>query len=150
MKVLIIYHSVHHNNTLKVAEAMAQAVDADLIDVSEANPDLLDDYDMVGFGSGIYYGKPHKKIKSFIEDLNNQENKKAFVFITSGAGNANYPQKLADLLVEKGFEVLDEYHTKAFDTVGPLKLIGGINKGRPNKEDLQKARDFAQNVKKSI
>jgi flavodoxin len=59
-------------------------------------------------------------------------------------------QKLADLLVEKGFEVVDEYHTKAIDTVGPLKLIGGINKGRPNKEDLQKARDFVQNVKKRI
>jgi len=86
---------------------MAQAVDADLIDVSKANQDILNYYDMVGFGSGIYYDKSHKKIKSFIEGLNNQENKKAFVFITSGAGNANYPQKLADLQVKKGFEVLE-------------------------------------------
>jgi menaquinone-dependent protoporphyrinogen IX oxidase len=58
-----IYHSVHHHNTLKVAEAMAQAVDADLEDVSEVNQDMLDEYDVVGIGSGIYYGKPHKKSK---------------------------------------------------------------------------------------
>jgi hypothetical protein len=52
--------------------------------------------------------------------------------------------------VEKGFEVVDEYHTKAFDTWGPLKLIGGINKGRPNQEDLQKAEDFTQNLKERL
>jgi flavodoxin len=141
---------VHHHNTLKIAKAMTQAVDANLEDFSEVNQDILDDYDVVGIGSGIYYGKPHKKIKSFIEGLDNQENKKAFVFITSGAGNANYPKNLADLLVEKGFEVVDEYHTKAFDTWGPLKLIGGINKGRPNQEDLQKAEDFARNLKERL
>jgi flavodoxin len=150
MKILIIYHSVHHQNTLKVADVMAQSIEADLIDVSEANQDMLDDYDVVGFGSGIYYGKPHKKIRRFIEGLIKQENKKAFVFITSGAGKANYPQNLSNILVERGFEVIGEYHTKAFDTWGYLKLIGGINKGRPNQEDLQKAEDFARNLKERL
>ncbi|MGZ4857566.1 MAG: hypothetical protein ACXVZU_04305 [Methanobacteriaceae archaeon] len=52
--------------------------------------------------------------------------------------------------MEKGFEVVDQYHTKAFDSWGFLKLINGINKGRPNQEDLQIAEDFARNLKERL
>jgi flavodoxin len=39
-----------------------------------------------------------------------------------------------------------DFVCKALDTYGPLKLIGGLNKGRPNEEDYQKAREFAQGL----
>ena len=35
---------------------------------------------------------------------------------------------------------------KGLNTAGPLKLIGGIAKDRPNSEDLQAAKTFAQNI----
>ena len=42
MKVLIVYVSVHHGNTEKVAKAMANVLDADLIQVREADATMLE------------------------------------------------------------------------------------------------------------
>jgi len=53
-----------------------------------------------------------------------------------------HPQ-LRGKLQSKGMEVLAGFSCKALDTYGPFKLTGGINKGRPNEEDLKKAREFA-------
>jgi flavodoxin len=36
-----------------------------------------------------------------------------------------------------------------FNTNSFLKLFGGINKGRPNAEDLKRAEEFAQKLKQS-
>jgi menaquinone-dependent protoporphyrinogen IX oxidase len=63
MKILIIYHSVHHHNTLKIAKAMTQAVDANLEDVSEVNQDILDDYDVVRIGLGSITANHTRKSK---------------------------------------------------------------------------------------
>jgi len=44
----------------------------------------------------------------------------------------------------------DEFSCKGGDTWGPLNLFGGINKGRPDEEDLAGARAFAQGLKNKI
>lgn len=145
MKTVIIYKSVHHGNTRKVAEVMTNVLKADLIDLKDANPAMIDKYDLIGFGSGIYYYRPHKKLRNFIEALDNVENKKAFTFITSGNGKPN--NWMNEKLSKKGFEVLDNFECKGFDTYGPLKLVGGHNKGQPNEKDLKNAEMFAKNLK---
>jgi flavodoxin len=43
--------------------------------------------------------------------------------------------------------VVDEFNCKGFNTNSFLKLFGGINKGRPNDEDLRKAAEFASKLK---
>ncbi len=147
MKTAIIYKSIHHGNTKKIAETMAKTLEADLIDLKDASPDMVGQYDLIGFGSGIYYYRPHKKLRKFIEDLNNVENieKKAFTFITSGNGKPN--KWLSEKLTKKGFEVLGDFECKGFDTYGPLKLVGGHNKGQPNEDDLKDAENFAKSLK---
>lgn len=146
MKTAIIYKSIHHGNTKKVAETMARALKADLIDLKDAKPEIINEYDLIGFGSGIYYYRPHKKLRKFIEGLNNIENrnKKAFTFITSGNGKPN--KWLNENLTKKGFEVLGDFTCKGFDTYGPLKLVGGHNKGQPNEKDLKDAENFAKEL----
>jgi hypothetical protein len=37
-----------------------------------------------------------------------------------------------------------------FNTNSFLKFFGGINKGRPNANDLKRAEEFAMNLKKNI
>ena len=54
MKTAICYYSRHHGNTLKVLEAMAEAADIDLIDVTSRMAAHLPQYDRIGFASGIY------------------------------------------------------------------------------------------------
>ncbi len=52
---------------------MASSLDADLLDLNEIKVDVIKDYDLIGFGSGIFYNKPHKDLMKFVGDLGNVE-----------------------------------------------------------------------------
>ena len=72
--------------------------------------------------------------------------KRAFVFSACGDGKMHH-NALKEKLVNRGFVVVDEFCCKGWDTVGPLKLFGGINKGKPDENDLAAARAFARGLK---
>jgi flavodoxin len=141
MKTLIIYESVHHGNTERVARAMADALGAKLVKPSDVSPGDLTQYDLIGFGSGIYFGRHHKNLRRFVKRLQPM-NKNAFVFSSCGA-NRNQNRGLIARLAHKGFSVKGDFFCPGFDTMGPFFLIGGLKKGRPNAADLQAAREFA-------
>lgn len=150
MKIAIIYKSIHHGNTKKIAEVMAEALEADLFDLKEVNKDIIREYDLIGLGSGKYFMKPHKKLRKFVEDLDDVGGKNVFVFSTSGDGK---PMGwLEKKLSKKGFRVLGEFYCRGFDTYALAKIIyrGGLNKGRPDEEDLKNAQKFAIEIKKNI
>jgi flavodoxin len=147
MKTLIIYASVHHQNTKRVAAVMAEELAADLVPVQEAQPGSILAFDLIGFGSGIYFMKHHKSILQFVGMLPNITGKQAFIFSTSGQGGNERHKSLKELLVTRGFSIVDEFSCKGWDTFGPMKLIGGINKGRPDENDLEEARVFARGLK---
>ncbi len=155
MKTLIIYISIHHGNTEKIAKEIAEVLDAKLLKPWEVNEDNLSEYDLIGFGSGVYFGKHHKSLLSLIDRLPEAENRKTFIFSTSGMrngiaqrphGSSDFNQLLKEKLLQKDFDLIGEFSCRGFDTYGPFKFIGGISKGRPNKEDLGKARKFAQEL----
>lgn len=150
MKALIIYTSVHHGNTEKIVKVMAEALKADIIKTNDVDVNILKDYDLIGFGSGIYYSKLHKSIFDLIDKLPILSNKKAFVFSTSGQGKEKYNNSVEEKLKERGFEIVGSFVCKGYDTFGPFKLIGGIAKGRPNDNDFQKAKDFAERIKRNF
>ena len=66
MKIAIIYKSIHHGNTKKIDEVMAEALEADLFDLKEVNKDIIREYDLIGLGSGKYFMKPHKKLRKLL------------------------------------------------------------------------------------
>lgn len=150
MKTLIIYESIHHGNTRKIASAMAEDLNAKIIKASDINIGSLNEYDLIGFGSGIYYGRMHKNILKLIESLPTSQNKKVFVFSTSGQGKYQYNNYIKEKLEQKGSQVVGSFACKGYDTFGPFKLIGGIAKGRPNAEDIQNAKGFAEKILKNI
>ena len=65
MKTAICYLSCHHGNTRKVVQAMAEAGGADLIDVRTRQMVRLEEYDRVGFASGIYGFEMHRALIAF-------------------------------------------------------------------------------------
>jgi flavodoxin len=149
-KILILYFSFHHKNTEKIAKAMAEVLSADLVEVTRANPEMILSYDLIGFGSGIYAFSHHKSLFEFLKKLNPVQ-KKAFIFSTSGAPNGMiFHKKLKKELIKKGFEIIGEFNCPGFDTFGPFKIGGGINKGRPNENDIQKAKEFAKKILQNL
>ncbi len=152
MRALVVYTSIHHGNTKKIAERIASLLKADLLKTEEVTDDILGKYDLIGFGSGIYGFRHHKSLLDLADSLPNQKNKKAFIFFTSGTGDLpffRYSAALSKMLSNKGFTILGEFSCRGFDTFGPLKFIGGMNKGRPNEKDLEDAEEFAKGLKET-
>jgi flavodoxin len=153
MKALIIYISVHHGNTEKVAKVMANILDADLLQVKQVNVSMLEQYNLIGFGSGIYFGKHHESLLDFVDKLPVLRSKNAFIFSTSGLRKIpfvhNFDKPLREKLQRKGFDIIGEFSCRGLDTYRATKLVGGINKGRPNAQDLKQAEDFARGLKNS-
>lgn len=149
MKTLIVYASFHHKNTEKIAKTIGSVFKAKVIPFSEVNYQEISKADLIGFGSGVYFSKFHKGLIGLVENLP-QMNKKVFLFSTSGV-RKNFLLNRSHLhfkkiLQEKKFKVIGEFNCLGFDNYGILKLFGGINRKRPNKKDIKKAKKFAQSI----
>lgn len=141
MKTAICYYSRHHGNTLAVLKAMSEAGQVDLIDITARTAVHLEDYDAVGFASGIYYGKFHDTVLDFARQYL-PEGKTVFFVYTYGAKRSGYSKAIAQEAAAKHAPVLGEYSCKGYDTFGPFRLIGGLAKGHPNADELAQARTF--------
>ena len=150
MKTLIIYASIHHKNTEKIAETIASELQTKAIPFFEAKEEGLQKAKIIGFGSGVYYSKFHKGLIEFVEKLPDMKGKKAFVFSTAGIKknvilNRSHI-RFKKILKEKNFEIIGEFDCLGWDTNGLLEKIGGLNKGRPNEKDLKNAKNFAKKL----
>lgn len=148
-RTLIVCTSVSHQNTAAVAQAMAEVLDAEVHDPEQIDPERVKDYDLVGFGSGIFASSHHPGLRRFAERLPEVDGVRAFVFSTSGIGrNQHRPweRSLEALLRAKGFDVVGSFACRGWDTWLPLRLIGGLNKGHPDAADLERAREFARGL----
>ncbi|OBH89899.1 flavodoxin family protein [Mycobacterium scrofulaceum] len=152
MRSLIVCASRSHGNTRLVANRMAEALDAEVVTPESVGPEIVRDYDLVGFGSGIYYMMADARLRRLIRQLPAADHHTAaFTFFTSGAREIplfGYHRPIRDKLELKGFEVIGSFSCRGFDTVGPFGFIGGINRGRPNEHDLGRAAAFAARMRK--
>lgn len=150
MKTTIIYASIHHGNTKKIAEAINSVLEGELISFHNAKKEDVLNSDLIGFGSGIYMAKFHKGLVEFVDSLPKVENKKAFLFSTAGVKENIFLNRghrdMRERLLKKNFNIIDEFDCKGYDTFSFLKIIGGMNKGRPNEKDLEKAREFGRGL----
>jgi len=149
MKTLIVYNSIHHGNTEKIANAMARELNADLVKSSSVSEVDFSKYDLIGLGSGIYFGKHHVSILNLVEKMGDVKDKRFFIFSTSGSSENIFNKlnnELKKRITSKGGRIMGIFNCLGLDTIGPLKYVGGINKGRPDEDDLSKARAFAQSL----
>ncbi|HUU75687.1 MAG TPA: flavodoxin family protein [Methanoregulaceae archaeon] len=154
MKSLLILVSYHHKNTEKIAQVFAKVLDAQIKTPEQVDPEEFEGYTLIGFGSGIYSGKHHEDLLSLADRLPQVTDRKAFIFSTSAIINQAKVAKdhslLREKLQSKGYQIVDEFSCKGFNTNSFLKLFGGMNKGRPNAEDLKNAEEFARNLKQNL
>ena len=146
MRAVIVYKSLHHGNTKRVAEAMADACGADLIRLGERKHPDLRAYGLVGLGSGIYHSRHHPDLVAFAATTRFAENARAFVFSTAGvpslAGLWHRPLRAA--LGERGIPIAGELCLPGYDTYAVFGLVGGINRGQPGERELAGAQEFAR------
>ena len=150
MKILLIVKSKHNDNTLKIAEAMSEVAPVTVTELENAQFYKLDEYDVIGFGSGIYYGKHDKQLLKFVESLNSKA-MYAFVFSTSGSANFDKNnKKLIKLLESKNKVVLGSFGCLGYDKFFLFAICGGINKGHPTVDDFDAAQNFILDIVKKF
>lgn len=145
MRILVIINSTHRQNTMKIAEAMAEAAPLTIIDVADADKYSVGDYDIIGYGSGIYAGKFGKKIIKHI-DKNLEDLKNVFLFSTSGTGKETYNESLVAYLNANCKNVLGSFACKGLCKWFIFALGGGIAKGHPDIDDFDAAQAFIEKV----
>ena len=145
MKAIIIYASTHHGNTRKVVEAIEKECDIEVVDATRVHEKDLKGYDLIGFASGIFFTKFSEQVLNFAR-VNLPTNKDVFFIATAGnpmKGNFN---SIAEVAKDKKCNERGRFQCKGFDTYGPFKLVGGIQKGHPDESELKAAVDFYKGI----
>ncbi|WP_446786501.1 flavodoxin family protein [Macellibacteroides fermentans] len=154
IKCLIIVYSYHHNNTAKIADVFSKILNALVKAPDQVTLEELQEYDLIGFGSGIDSGRHYKPLLDFADRLPETNKKSSFIFSTSGVqGKAKVAKDhslLRQKLQLKGYIIAGEFSCKGYNTNHFLKYFGGMNKGKPDSEDLKHAEEFASNLLKEL
>ncbi|WP_422485832.1 flavodoxin family protein [Gudongella sp. DL1XJH-153] len=149
MKALIIYCSDYRGNTEKIAYEIASKIDAEILNIKDFKNDAIDieEYTLIGFGSGIYRETISHKLYGIVDGLD-LGGKDTFVFSTSGVGMKFYNIKLTRLLKKKGAIVLGSFACKGSFTASEFtdkkifNIFGNMSQGHPDKNDMVNAERF--------
>ena len=143
MNVKVVYHSGRSGNTRKVAEAIAESFHIRAERIGKEKIDFTAPVDLLFVGDGIYFHKPHRKTRAFLQGMNPEIVKNAAAFGTYG-NQLEIGVLITALLREQQISIAGEPFTCKGDSPGT------DNKGHPDAMDLENARRFAQKVAASL
>lgn len=147
VKTLLIYKSIHHQNSKKIAEVFSRELNARLVEADQLKIDQLDNYQLIGFGSGIYNQKHHRALFDLIAKIPVQSNKPCFVFSTASIEYKKMNEALIAALQDKGFVVVDQFICRGFMDYSFIKyFFGGINRKKPGDKEFQRAEEFSRKL----
>lgn len=144
-RTAIIYASKHHGSTYKLVKAISEKYDIDSIDAENIHFMDLSPYDLIGFASGIDFGKFYPSVEQFLKD-NLPENKKVFFLYTCAKKHPKFTEHIKGEVLGRGAVIMGEYGCRGYNTYGPWKIIGGMNKNHPSKEEVEEAIRFYETI----
>jgi len=83
MKSLLVLYSYHHKNTEKIAKVIGKVLNSKIKTPQEIQLEELNEFNLIGFGSGIYSAKNHKLLLELADSLPKVLDKKVFIFSTA-------------------------------------------------------------------
>lgn len=150
MKLLAIVKSGEYGNTMQIAEAMAEVAPLTIAPFEELKYYNPEEYDAVGFGSGINAGSHDRELIEYVKKLEIVPTY-TFVFSTSATkAYGKHNKKLVRLLERKGSTVVSAFGCKGYCNLAVFRPFGGINKGHPNEQDFDSAQAFIQDTVKRL
>ena len=144
-RVVIIYGSTHHGNTRKLVEAISERYHVTQIDATRCQQGDLTGYDVIGFASGIAFGKFYDPVETFLRE-NLPERKPVFFLYTCAKTSRRFTRTIRAEALKKGAVCLGEYGCRGYNTYGPWKLLGGMNRDHPDEAELADAVQFFENI----
>lgn len=136
MADIAVFVDSRGGNTRKVADAIAEELG---ITVTDLKVPLPDNTKILFLGSGTYGGRPGEALMKFIGS-GTFTGCRVAIFGTSysPAGSEKMIAVMADALTQKGAIILGSWHCR-----GKFLLL---NRGHPDREDLDNAKKFAREM----
>ena len=126
-------------NTKRLAEAIANELGVVALPLTAP---ITEKVDVLLLGNSYYAFTIAPEVRDFVAGLNKAMVGKIVNFGTAAMMNSTY-KKVRSVAATRGIPVLDkEFHCK-----GEFK---GMNKGRPNEDDLKAAREFVRTLRKEL
>jgi len=144
-KAVIVYASRHHGNTRTLVEAISGRFGADLIDAACVHQADLSGYDLIGFASGIDFGTFYTPVLDFLRE-NLPNGKQVFFLYTCASVSPRFTKQVREEAHKKDACPLGEYGCRGYNTYGPWKLIGGMNRNHPTRAEIDGALAFFQTL----
>ncbi|MHA1379456.1 MAG: EFR1 family ferrodoxin [Candidatus Helarchaeota archaeon] len=152
----VIFYFSQTLNTKKYTEKIAEGIKesgngCDLIKLKKVNNDIeliknfdFSTYDLIGFGTPVYYFHPPYHIFDILESFPSLEGKKGFLFCTSGGNPGSTLYQVKAVFDKKGLKIIDGNDKFVGFDRHPLyrdfDFIYPPSKGHPNEEDLNNAK----------
>ena len=144
-RAVIVYASKHHGNTYKLAKAISDKYEVAMIDAMKETYVDIQEYNLIGFASGIDFGKFYLEIENFARE-NLPLQKEVFFLYTCAMDREGFTDSIKEIALKKDAVILGEYGCRGYNTYGPWKLIGGMNKSHPTENELQKCVNFYEKL----
>ena len=144
-KGVIIYASTHHGSTKKLVDSIAEKYDIDQIDATKQHYADLSEYDLIGFASGIDFGKFYDSVEQFLEN-NLPTGKRVFFLYTCAKVSNRFTETIKERAQKRDAIIVGEYGCKGYNTYGPWRLIGGMNKNQPTEKECDEAVRFVKMI----
>ena len=151
MKARLVYHS-STGNTNKLAKAIAAAFEdagweAELHLVKGFDIELLNDCNLIGFGTPVFVWKHSEPLQRLFERLPWNLHKPAFLFATYAGNPAQTFKFMHDAVVARGMKVVGRFGCIGEESYPILRSIMKDPKADfPDAAELAKARRFASEV----
>jgi flavodoxin len=138
MRFAVRYYT-QTGNTKRLAEAIADEIGVEALPITVRVDEAVD---VLLLGNSYYAFSIAPEVASFVSSLSKDKVGKIVNFGTAAMMNSTY-KKVRKVANTVGIPVLDE----EFHCRGEFK---GMNKGRPDENDLKAAREFARRLKETL
>ncbi len=73
--------------------------------------------------------------------------KRIYALFTCARDNGHYGRQIQKTAQERNCVYLGKYGCKGYNTYGPWKLIGGMNRNHPSKKEMEEAISFYETIR---
>jgi len=149
VRTLIIVFS-QTGYTQKVAErirdgAIEMGTECEIAAISDVDPGTLHEYDLIGLGCPVFYGKEPLNVRGFVEELPEMKGKHWFVFTTHASTIGIAMISMAQGLESKGGVIVGSHDTYA-DSTAPFIPYPTLTTGHPDEQEYEEARVFGRDL----
>jgi ferredoxin/flavodoxin len=125
--------------------AIEMGAECELAAISDVDPSTLHEYDLIGLGCPVFYGKEPLNVRGFVEELTGMKGKHWFIFTTHASTIGIAMISMAKGLQGKGAIIVGSHDTYA-DSTAPFIPYPTLTTGHPDEQEYEEARVFGKNL----